>query len=149
MERSIAELCFHKIYKMAIHAANYMTFLEFLTLTNTSRRRKVKERVDACTKIKWQRVLCTARFCLSKLTVTIRCWTYVRQFICRPYTISILRKYEKFTSLQLRMTLQGVLQTRPRPTACRPAPAWSTQPFSLCQKLFTATASDTGCPAIH
>jgi len=31
---------------------------------------------------------------------------YVRQFICRPYTIRILRKYRKFTLPQLWMTLQ-------------------------------------------
>jgi len=43
-EQSSAELCIQKMYKVAVCADNYMICLEFLRLTNTSRRREVHSR---------------------------------------------------------------------------------------------------------
>jgi len=52
---------------MAVHADNYMIFLEFLIWMNTSRRREVKEWVDPLTKYDDSKF--HAQFCLWKLTV--------------------------------------------------------------------------------
>jgi len=57
---------FTKFYKMAIRADNYI-FPEILRLTNTSRRREVKERVDPLRKYDDSEF--HTRFRLSKLTV--------------------------------------------------------------------------------
>jgi len=52
---------------MAVRADNYTIFLELLILTNTSRRREVKERVDPLTKYDDSEF--HARFSHSELTV--------------------------------------------------------------------------------
>jgi len=67
-------------------------FLKLLRLTNTTGRRAVKERVDPLTK--YDDSDFHARFRLSKLTVTIYCRTYVRQFVCRPFATL----YDQYTA---------------------------------------------------
>jgi len=52
---------------MAVRADKYIIFLEFLRLTNTSRRREVKERVDPLTKYDDSEF--HSRFRFSRLTV--------------------------------------------------------------------------------
>jgi len=80
---------------MAVRVADYMTFLEFLRLTNTSRRREVKERVDPLTKYDDSEF--HARFRLSKLTVhhllSDVCQTVHLPSLCDPYTAKIREIY--------------------------------------------------------
>ena len=67
---------------MADRTNTDMLIVEFLSVTKPSRRREVKERLDALTKYDDSEF--RARFRLSKLTVH-QLLSDVTQFICRPF----------------------------------------------------------------
>jgi len=91
---------------MAVHADNYMIFLEILRLVNTSRRREVKERVNPLTKYDYSEF--HAWFRLSKLTVY-----HLLSDVCQTVRVPIFRNILRSVycenhgkSLQLWMILQ-------------------------------------------
>jgi len=106
---------------MAVRADNYVIYLEFLRLANTSRRREVKERVDPVTKYDDSKEF-HVRFRLSKPTVY-----HLLSDVCEtdnlPSFRNIIRSVyceDHLKSLQLWMTLQRPhrFNTRMRNVIC-------------------------------
>jgi len=120
---------------MAVRADNYMIFLEFLRLTNKSRRREVKERVDPLTKYDDSEF--HAWFHLSTLTVY-----HLPLDVCqRVHLSSFLNIISIYCATAKIMGnhynyewhFNDVLQVS-RPVACNPLPVWQARPFSLCPR---------------